>query len=450
MNNKLFCSLILERGKSYRLQEMEIYIEESQTISIKVFNSMLDKYTVSSEQVLTLRGIYNNRIGYSYIERLDSELIDMLVMNTIESAKNNDSDDCENISPGSCNYDSIEAFDNTLSDIKAETKIQLAMDMEKEAFLLDERVQAVDYCSYEEETKHKFIKNSRGLELENSCNTATAFLSVVVREGNDLKTGSSSHTSSHFSDFSAKKLSAEAVGDAISMLKASSISSGDYEIILRNNVAATMLEGFAPVFCADRIQKNMSLLKNMLGAEVASSRISLIDDPLMINGARSKAFDDEATPSKRKYIIRNGRLEMYLYNNKTALKDSAASTGNGIRTSHKSGIGIAPTNMYFAPGESSLEDMIASIRKGIMIIDIQGTHAGINALSGDFSLSSYGYLIEEGRIVRPVNQITIAGNFYDMLKNIAFTGNDVLFVMPDISYFGSPSLKISKLTVAGE
>ena len=77
-------------------------------------------------------------------------------------------------------------------------------------------------------------------------------------------------------------------------------------------------------------------------------------------------------------------------------------------------------------------------------------HSGLNTVSGDFSLAALGFLIENGKISRPVEQITVAGNYFEMLKNIEETGSDLKFGLPGGSYIGSPSLKIKKLSIAGE
>ena len=94
--------------------------------------------------------------------------------------------------------------------------------------------------------------------------------------------------------------------------------------------------------------------------------------------------------------------------------------------------------------------MVSSMDGGLIITELQGLHSGANTVSGDFSLAAKGYYIKNGRIERPVNQITIAGNFYSVLKDIEAIGEDLIFAIPDITYIGSPSLKIKNIAVSGE
>jgi PmbA protein len=106
--------------------------------------------------------------------------------------------------------------------------------------------------------------------------------------------------------------------------------------------------------------------------------------------------------------------------------------------------------MFIQPGSKSLADLVAGIDKGLVVIDLQGAHSGANPVSGDFSLGAFGYLVEGGKIIRPVNQITVAGNFFELLQDITGVGSDMHFGLPGGSQLGSPSLLISKLSVAGK
>ena len=149
-------------------------------------------------------------------------------------------------------------------------------------------------------------------------------------------------------------------------------------------------------------------------------------------------------------IIQNGILKTFLHSKKTGEIDNIGSTGNGFRSSHKASIGVMSTNMYIVEGDKSLDEMISSIKRGIVITDIHGLHAGINPTSGDFSLSANGLLVENGMIIRPLAQITVAGNLYRMLNDIRYIGNDTKFSHPSSSYFGSPSIYINSLTISGK
>ena len=94
--------------------------------------------------------------------------------------------------------------------------------------------------------------------------------------------------------------------------------------------------------------------------------------------------------------------------------------------------------------------MISDIEFGVYVISLQGLHAGIDAISGDFSLQCYGYLIEGGKLGKPVSQITVSGNYFELLKEIEAIANDFEFSLIASDYTGSGSVKIKSLTISGE
>ena len=221
-------------------------------------------------------------------------------------------------------------------------------------------------------------------------------------------------------------------------------------MILRRDIAAKFLSTFSSTLSAENVQKGLSLFKDKIGKKVAASDFNLIDDPFLKGGFNSTPFDGEGVATRKKEVIKDGKLTTYLHNLKTAKRAGVESTGNAYRSSHKSSVGIAPTNMYIEEGDYSYEDIIKATDKGIIITEVQGLHSGANTISGDFSLGALGFLVENGEITRAVEQITISGNFIDMIKDIDMIGNDFEMGLPGKGHFGSPSLRIESLDIAGE
>lgn len=450
MANRELIDKIFSKGKQLGLGDMEVYMQGSKQFDIRIFEGQIDKYSISDEQGLSFRGVYNGKMGYSYTEKVDESSIDMLIKEAMENAVSIDSEDEEVIFKGSKEYKEVNTYNSDLEKVTTEHKIEFAKALEKAAFEVDKRVSSVNYCLYGEVTGYSMLANTKGLNLENKSNIAQSYISVVVKDGDDVKTGDKYIINNDFSKFNAKELAKGAVNEALSMLGAESIESGEYPVILRNDAAASILEAFASVFVAENVQKDLSLLKGKLNEKIASELITIVDDPFLKDGVATASFDGEGVATKYKKIIDKGVLTTYLHNSKTAKKDGVESTGNASKGSYKSPVSISPTNMYIENGCTDIDQMIGSIEKGVMVIDVQGLHSGLNAVSGDFSLSAYGYLIENGKVIRPVNQITIAGNLYEVLNNISTIGNDLKFGFPGFGYIGSPSLKLESLSIAGK
>ncbi|HPY55773.1 MAG TPA: TldD/PmbA family protein [Sedimentibacter sp.] len=450
MEMKSLIDKIFQKGREKGLNDMEVYYSAGSSLTLKVFQKELETYNLSESEGLSLRGVYKGKMGYSYTEKVDETSIDQLVRDVLENAVIIDSDDEEFIFEGSKEYIKVDSFNPALSNVSEEKKIEFVKSLEEEAFKLDKRIESVEVCVYGDGYGEIIMSNTKGLFLQDKSNIAYTYIVVVAKEGEDIKTGMAYRTGNDFNKFNARDIAKEAVDEALALLGAKSVKSGDYNVIIRNSAAADLLEAFTGIFSAEAVQKNLSLLKGKLNEKIASDKFTLIDDPYMESGLASKSFDGEGVACKYKKVVDKGVLKTYFHNLKTAKKDGVETTGNASKGSYKSSLGISPSNFYVEKGERRLNEMITDINKGILITELQGLHSGLNTVSGDFSLAALGFLIENGKISRPVEQITVAGNYFEMLKNIEETGSDLKFGLPGGSYIGSPSLKIKKLSIAGE
>ncbi len=447
---KLLIDKIFQKGKENGFNDMEVYYSEGSSLSLRVFQKELDGYSLSESRGLSLRGVYKGKMGYSYTEKVGEDSIDQLLRDAAENAVIIDSEDEEYIFEGSREYKKVDSFNPVLSNVGEEEKISFVKSLEEEAFKLDKRIESVEACIYGDGWGQTIMSNTKGLFLRDKSNIAYTYIAVVAKEGEDIKTGMAYRSGNDFNKFNVQNIAKEAVDEALALLGARPVKSGDYTVVIRNSAAADLLEAFTGIFSAEAVQKNLSLLKGKLNERIASDKFTLIDDPYMEGGLASKSFDGEGAACKYKKVVDKGILKTYFHNLKTAKKDGVETTGNASKESYKSSIGIAPSNFYVEKGERALDEMLADIEKGILITELQGLHSGLNSVSGDFSLAALGFLIEGGKISRPVEQITVAGNYLEMLKNIEETGSDLKFGLPGGAYIGSPSLKIKKLSIAGE
>jgi PmbA protein len=445
VDKKVLIDKLFQLGKERGLVDMEVSYNSGTSFSLKVFKKEIDGYSLSQSDVLKFRGIYNGKIGSSYTEKVDESSIELLVNDAIENAKIISSEDEVEIFAGSKEYKEVVTYNPELEKVSELEKIEFAKKLEEIAYSLDSRVSTVSASNYVDGSSESLLRNSKGLNLQSNSNYVVSYVGVVVKEGEDIKSKYAFASGRDFSKLNPEMLAKEAVEEALSMLGAKSIKSGNYPIIIRNDTMGDLLSAFTGIFSAENVQKDLSLLKGKLNQKVASDKLNLVDDPFMKDGLASSSYDAEGVACTFKNVIENGVLKTYLYNLKTAKKDNIETTGNSL-----GGSGIGPSNFYIKNGDKSLDDIIASIDNGLLITDLAGLHSGLNAISGDFSLSSSGYEIENGKIKRPVEQITVAGNFFEMLNGIEEIGNDIRFGTPGSSYIGCPSIKFKSLAVAGE
>ncbi|MFA6647239.1 MAG: TldD/PmbA family protein [Candidatus Izemoplasmatales bacterium] len=432
--------LLFKKAKEKGISDIQIYSSDRTSLSIEVFAGEVDKYEIADTKALTVKGVYNNKMGTFRTEILEDDIIDEILDTIIASAKEIDSLDDAIIYEGDEHYEKLDdLYNENLFNLDVQKKIDTILALDKYLHEYDERVTVVE-TMYSETNGEVLLKNSKGINLNNKANSAYIGGSVIVKDDFDQRVGFDVTISNDFNDFDIEKIGKDIVDDALASLGAKPVPSDNYEIVFSNGAIATLLSAFQGIFSADSVQKGLSLLKDKLNEVVGSDLVTIVDDPFMKKSSSSRSFDDEGVATHYKELVSNGVLKTYLHNLVTAKKDGVKSTGNGF------GGSVSAVNLKLEAGKSTLEEIISSCKKGIFITNVQGAHAGVNAVSGDFSLQASGYLLEEGKKIRPVALITVAGNFLEMLKDITMVGND-----SKMSYYGitSPSIKVKSMPVSG-
>ncbi len=432
--------VLFARAKEKGIEDVQIYLVNRNELSIEVFDGELDKYEIADTTSLSIKGLYNKRMGSFSTEVLDDSLIDTIVDQLIANASIIDSLDEAVIYAGDPEYKKLEGLYNPeLTNLDVAKKIEHVKALDKLFHDADPKVSIVE-TMYSESTRTVILQNTKGLRLENKVNSAMIGGQVIVKDETDQRTSFDLAISNDFADFDLNKIAKEAVTAGVRKLGAKPIPSKECEVILDKDALATLFSAYQNVFSAEAVQKNLSLLKGKLGQTIGSSLVTVVDDPFMKKSSRSRSFDDEGVSTKYKALIENGVLKTYLHNLTTAKKDGVVSTGNGFGTS------VAAVNLVILPGEHSYEDLVSSIQDGLVITDLQGAHAGANPVSGDFSLQASGFVIENGKETKPVALITIAGNFLKLLSDVVAVGNDT-----KTGYYGitCPSIKLKGIQVSG-
>jgi len=433
--------LLFDKAKKKNVEAIQVHLEEVQEIDFHIFNGELDKHQLADTRRLSLKGIYDGKMGKMTTEDINDDNMDEWIAALIDSAKAVESTDPVFIYEGDTDYRDIpELSQSHLDTLSHDEKLQMTFDLEKKVKELDDRIK-ISQAFYGEATKKVTLKNSKGLDLSKNVTNALLGADCVAREDDDSRSSFEFVQSNDPADFDLNKIARDLVDRAVSQLGAKSLKSGRYDILLENRASATLLQGFVGMFKAEAVQKGMSKLKDKLDQTIASSNITLVDDPFKLKSTKSGSFDDEGVATKYKEIIKEGKLTTYLYDLKTAKKDNVTSTGNAFAG------GIAPTNLYIQKGNESFDALLSELDNGLVITSLQGVHSGTNPISGDFSLQATGYLIKDGEIERPIALFTISGNYLDMLKQVDSVGEDLKFTF---AYIGSPTLRINNVIVSGE
>jgi PmbA protein len=202
---------------------------------------------------------------------------------------------------------------------------------------------------------------------------------------------------------------------------------------------------FATMFSGKSAMDGVNPFREKIGQQVGIAGFSIKDSPQYADGFNYSTFDDEGNLRKEFSLIENGVLKSFYHNSATANFHKVSNNACGSR-SPKGTLGVSGTQQVVSLGKATDEE----VHKGryLNIISLQGLHSGADPLSGDFSFGASGYLCENGNTLEAVKGITISGNFYQLLKEIALIGNQ----MKSNGYktFFSPDIRFSGLNIAGK
>ena len=446
MNTEDFINEVFLKAKDQGFKDWEIYLVKATSFESHIADNEVREYKNSTLQGISFRGTFKNKMGYAYTEKIEQGVPEILIKNAIENAEIKEEEGEEELFHGSSSYPTVEGIHPSLNNISVSEKINLAKTMEKAALSKDKRIVAVDHCVIAKFEGEILLVNSYGLNLSHKDGNAMAYIVVRAVEGDSTKVGIKIWGSKSFTDFDPYSIANEAVNLAINKLGAKTIPSGTYNIILENKMVANLFSIFINNFYAENVQKGLSLFKDKIGNPIASQVLTIRDNVSHDRSLRATPFDSEGVATKDKLVVLSGVLQTFLYNTKSAKKDGEQSTGNGFKSSFKSTVATDINNLFIEPGITQFKEIIKGFT-GVLITDLQGLHAGANSVSGDFSIQAEGFLYENGKIIQPVEQITIAGNFYNMLNSIEAVYDDLYF--SPFGQIGAPSLQINGIKISG-
>jgi TldD protein len=251
----------------------------------------------------------------------------------------------------------------------------------------------------------------------------------------------------------------EAIRQALVNLEADAAPAGTMPIVLGAGWPGVLLhEAVGHGLEGDFNRKGSSMFAGQIGQQVTSSLCTIVDDGTLINRRGSINIDDEGTPGQHNVLVEGGKLKGYMQDKLNARLMGVAPTGNGRRESYAHLPMPRMTNTYMLPGEHTPEEIIASVKNGIYAPNFGGGQVDIT--SGKFVFSaSEAYLIENGKVTRPIKGATLIGSGIEAMQQVSMVGNDL-----DIDRgvgvcgkagqsvpvgVGQPTLKIDSMTVGG-
>lgn len=453
MSQEAFVEHLLQRAKELGCEWAECHYSKSRSQSVNAERGEIESQKCASTQSLSLRVLLDGKVGVASTENFEEA--DDLIAHAMENARVNELEESIYYNGGERDLDALAASlpkapPSLLEPLTVVERAERALQMEEEVKAYDPRILYSAGCELKTSEGEKGIANTAGLRAKRSHKFSLHVASAVAKEGDEQVLGHGWRVNGEALDFAGSVK--EACEAALEQLKATSLPSGSYSVVLGPDEFSDLLGVYLPSFYADIVKKGLSPLADKLGQQIASPLLTLVDEggheicPL--------AFDDEGTPCRRTEILKEGKLVSFLHNLETAHHFDVENSGNAHWNGSK--MAVAESNLYLdLPKEVKaksvqVEDWLKSGRKILKIQALEGLHSGTNRISGDFSLAARGQLYDQGQWQQAVKQITVSGNFYQLLKDVEALADDLRWMPSGNGFVALPSVLISSLMVSGE
>lgn len=435
----------LSAKPEYKVDEIEVYASKGGSEEFRAKGGKSDHYSFAENMGFCVRVLKDGRIAQAYSEGLSADFAEKVLADAVEMLPLFPKDE-HNLMPAAGRGNDESRLRKGLEELGARELKERAIDLEKKLYAFDKRVDSVIFSICEKSDGESVLINSAGAGIHSKACGAVIFCEISCSEGSKQKTSENMLKVFNKEELYNDGIIEDTVNHALDKLSAETAQSATKKVLLKKRAAVQLISSFKSLFSAKLVQKGVSAFAGKVNERVADEKLSLFDSPRMEEGLASRLFDAEGMPTQRRALIENGILKGLLHNSYTASKDGVQSTANASRPGYKGGLGISFNNLEIARGSKSLNELIETADDAVLVDSLMGLHAGLNKVSGDFSVQAGGYSIKGGKLGKALEPFTIAGNFFEMLQNIELIANDT-----DMRYSSSyvPSLLISELSVSG-
>ncbi|NLY45834.1 MAG: TldD/PmbA family protein [Tissierella sp.] len=444
----------LSRGGDFA----EIFLEDKYNANMRMVGGILENNISGKDYGVGIRILDKYNSIYAYTNDSSKENLIKVAKEAAQALNQGQVDVRLNLmKSNTTNYNPIKTFPSSISK---KEKVDLLRRGYEAAKNYDDVISQVT-VGYLEEEQNVLIANTDGLLVQDSRVRTRYSVQSVATKGNEMQVGYNAPGASMGYEFydtiDVKDIANEASRIAKVAVNADHCPSGLMPVIIDNEFGGVLFhEACGHALEAEFVSKDTSAFANKLGQVVASPVVTAIDDGTMPNGWGTSNVDDEGTPTQRNVLIENGVLKSYLVDKLNGRRMNTSSTGSGRRQSYK----FAPTsrmnNTYIDAGDSALDEMISNTEYGLYAKKLGG--GSVDPATGDFNFAVMeGYIVKDGKILKPVRGATLIGNGVKVLELIDMVGNNLELgqgmcgassgSIP--TNVGQPSIRVKSLTVGG-
>ena len=425
-------------------EQVEVFNLENEKTTVEFEANQLKACAVTRTKGTAVRVIRKGRLGFS--ASTDRRAVDKLAANVLESAAYGDQTSFSFADPKSAIP--VRTYDKVIAELPINRLIEIGQEILDLILPVDPIVRC--NLSLARGIVSANIRNQKGLDVSFQTSPLTLSIKLDRMEDDDVLIRYEQFgTMVWEKDYLAF---ARRLAEQLKLArKLTTIKPGKMPVLLSPAGAQALILPLIEALNGKEVYKGTSPIKDKVEEKLFDEKITLVDDGAMDGCFGSTPYDDEGVPRSRNMLIENGVLKSFIYDLKTAAQAGTQSTGNAVRSLFTQP-DVSFGNVILQPGRTPLRDIIASIDEGILVESLLGLGMG-NTISGAFSNPlDLAFKIEKGEIVGRVKDLSIAGNVYDLLKDVAAVSQEAqwnynFFYTP---YVCAPYVLIPEMNVAGK
>jgi len=435
----------LQYAKRAGAAEAEAFLQTNRELNVNVRDGRVESVKQADSRGLGLRVLVDGKMALVYTSDFRPDAMKTLAERAVALARNSEPDPANAFATrDGAPAAKLDLHDPAVAALAPDVLIARAIAAEKAARATDARVTATQGASAGRADGETWIVNTHGVEWSFPETAVFQFLGVLAAdEGGKQRSGREGSQQRYLTDLmSPEDIGKEAAKNAVRMVGAKMAPTQRLPVVMHRDVAGSWLGSMFSSYSGEQVFKKASYLSDKLGTEVASSLITIVDDPTRKRAIGGAPCDDEGVPAQRIVLLDKGVVKNFVYNLRWANKAGTKPTGHAAR-GYSSMPGISAHSLYIENGATPVGDMIKSLDRGFYLTNTGAF--GYDAATGGWSYQASGLMIEKGELAYPVTDISLASDSLAMLKNVQNVGNDLVFD----GGTNTPSLLIAEMALSG-
>ena len=425
----------------------DVFVVTSSNFSTEIRMGRVEKLEQSISKGMGMRVFKNGATAITYTTDFTDKSVKNVAADAMSIVKVSSADEFNGLAPKEAlgQYaGKLALFDDSIASIATEKKIEMVKEAEELGMKVDKRITNSDGASWYDGMSQVTLANSDGFVGQYKT-TGASFGVALIAEENGVKQRDGYSTYGRFAKNldSPRATGEEAARRTIGKLGARQVKSQSVPVVVDPAMGRRLLGMIFGAANGRGIYRKSSFMVDQLGKQIGSPLVTIVDDATLADGPSSRPFDGEGVKTLRVALVDKGVLTTYLCDSYTARRLKMPLTGTTSR-SWQGGPGVSSSNLVLTPGDMDPKDLIKGVKNGLYLRTLSSQ--GANFVTGNFSHGASGYWIENGELTYPVQEITVAGNFLTLLKNITAVANDGTFKFGGTN---SPTFLVSELTVGG-